>query len=60
VKFDMDKAKAAATRKMVFDMLSADKVPFVGYHMPFPGVGYVETRGEGGYRYVPTSYQMML
>ncbi len=60
VKFDMDKAKAAATRKKVFDMLSADKIPFVGYHMPFPGMGYVETRGEGGYRYVPTSYQMML
>lgn len=60
VKFDMDKAKAAATRKQVFDMLSADKVPFVGYHMPFPGMGFVETRGEGGYRYVPASYQMML
>lgn len=60
VKFDMDKAKAAATRKKVFDMLTADKIPFVGYHMPFPGMGYVETRGEGGYRYVPTSYQMML
>ncbi|MGQ7848418.1 MBL fold metallo-hydrolase [Granulosicoccus sp. 3-233] len=60
VKFDMDKAKAAATRKTVFDMLATDKVPFVGYHMPFPGMGYVETRGEGGYRYVPTSYQMML
>jgi glyoxylase-like metal-dependent hydrolase (beta-lactamase superfamily II) len=60
VKFDMDKAKAAATRKKVFDMLSADKVPFVGYHMPFPGIGFVETRGEGGYRYVPSSYQMML
>lgn len=60
VKFDMDKAKAAATRKKVFDMLSADKIPFVGYHMPFPGMGYVETRGEGGYRYVPVSYQMMM
>jgi len=60
VKFDMDKAKAAATRKRVFDMLAADKVPFVGYHMPFPGMGYVETRGEGGFRYVPSSYQMML
>ena len=60
VKFDMDKVKAAATRKKVFDMLSAEKVPFVGYHMPFPGMGFVETRGEGGYRYVPSSYQMML
>lgn len=60
VKFDMDKAKAASTRKKVFDMLTADRIPFVGYHMPFPGMGYTEARGEGGYRYVPTSYQMML
>lgn len=60
VKFDMDKAKAAQTRKKFFDMVAADKIPFVGYHMPFPGMGYAETRGEGGYRYVPVSYQMML
>jgi len=60
VKFDADKAKAAATRRQVFDMLAADKTPFVGYHMPFPGMGFVETRGQGGYRYVPASYQMML
>ncbi len=60
VKFDMDKAKAAATRKQMFDMLTADKIPFVGYHMPFPGLGYSEARGEGGYRFVPVSYQMML
>ncbi|MFK7993921.1 MAG: MBL fold metallo-hydrolase [Granulosicoccus sp.] len=60
VKFDMDKAKAAETRKKMFDMFTADKIPFVGYHMPFPGMGYSEARGEGGYRYVPVSYQMML
>ena len=60
VKFDMDKAKAAATRKQVFGMLAADKIPFVGYHMPFPGTGFVETRGEGGFRYVPASYQLDL
>lgn len=59
VKFDMDKAAAAATRKKVFDMVSADRFPLIGYHMPFPGMGYVETRGEGGYRYVPHSYQLI-
>jgi hypothetical protein len=40
-------------------MLAADKVPFIGYHMPFPAVGYVETRGDG-FQYVPASYQLML
>jgi glyoxylase-like metal-dependent hydrolase (beta-lactamase superfamily II) len=59
VRFDADKAAAAATRRAVFGMLAADKVPFIGYHMPFPGMGYVEAR-EDGFRYVPASYQMML
>ena len=59
VRFDMDKAAAAATRKSVFGMLAADRVPFIGYHMPFPGMGFVEAR-DSGFRYVPASYQMML
>ena len=59
VRFDMDKAAAAATRKAVFGMLAADRLPFIGYHMPFPALGYVEANGSG-FRYVPASYQMML
>ncbi len=56
--FDMDKEAAAASRRNVLGMLAADKVPMVGYHMPFPGAGFVETRGDG-FRFVPVSYQMM-
>lgn len=59
VRFDMDKAAAAATRRRVLGMLAADRLPFIGYHMPFPAIGFVETRGDG-FRYVPASYQMML
>ncbi len=59
VRFDMDKAAAAATRRRILGMLAADRVPFIGYHMPFPAVGYVETAGDG-FRYLPTTYQMML
>lgn len=59
VRFDRDKAAAAATRRRMLNMMAADKIPFVGYHMPWPGVGYVETRGEG-FHYVPASYQLML
>ncbi|NOD47884.1 MULTISPECIES: MBL fold metallo-hydrolase [unclassified Ruegeria] len=58
VRFDMDKAAATAARRNVLGMLAADKVPMVGYHMPFPGAGFVETRGDG-FRFVPVSYQMM-
>ena len=59
VQFDMDKEEAARTRTRVFDMLAADRVPFIGYHMPFPAAGYVE-KLDVGYRFVPLSYQMEL
>lgn len=59
VKFDMDKAAAAATRRRVLDMMATDKTAFIGYHMPWPGVGYVEKRGDG-FAYAPHSYQLML
>jgi glyoxylase-like metal-dependent hydrolase (beta-lactamase superfamily II) len=56
VRFDMDKAQAAASRKKVFDMIATDKIAFLGYHMPFPAVGFVEKEGTG-YRFVPKTYQ---
>jgi glyoxylase-like metal-dependent hydrolase (beta-lactamase superfamily II) len=59
VRFDADKAQAAASRKSVFGMIAADRVPFIGYHMPFPVLGFVEAAGEG-FRYVPASYQFMM
>ena len=59
VKFDADKPAAAAARKSVFGMLAADRVPFIGYHMPFPSLGYVEASGDG-FRYVPASYQLIM
>jgi glyoxylase-like metal-dependent hydrolase (beta-lactamase superfamily II) len=58
VVFDTDKEAAAASRRRILSMLAADRVPMIGYHMPFPAAGFVETRGEG-FRYVPVSYQMM-
>ncbi|RBW52331.1 MBL fold metallo-hydrolase [Ruegeria sp. A3M17] len=58
VRFDMDKAAATASRRDVLGMLTADKVPMIGYHMPFPAAGFVEPRGDG-FRFVPVSYQMM-
>ena len=57
VRFDMDRAEAAKTRKRVFDMIAADRLAFLGYHMPFPAVGFVEKAGEG-FRFVPVSYQL--
>lgn len=59
VRFDMNKEDAVATRKRLLDMLATDGVPFSGYHMPFPAVGYVERDGSG-YRYAAASYQFVL
>ena len=59
VRFDMDKEAAAAARKNVFGMIAADRIPFTGYHMPFPAVGYVQ-QIDGGFRYMPASYQLDL
>ena len=59
VKFDMDKPAAAATRHRLLDMMATDRLAFVGYHMPWPGIGYV-ARTDDGYRYEAMSYQLML
>lgn len=58
MRFDSDKVAANATRRRVLDMLATDRMPMIGYHMPFPAVGFVETRGDG-FRFVPVSYQLM-
>ena len=59
VSFDMDKEGGAAARRQVFDMIAAERIPFIGYHMPFPAAGFIETLDDG-YRFVPVSYQMLL
>lgn len=58
VSFDSDKTAASQSRRQILRMLAGDRVPMIGYHMPFPAAGFVETRGDG-FRYVPVSYQLM-
>jgi len=58
VRFDADKAAAAATRRRLFGMAATDGIAILGYHMPFPAVGYVEEAGDG-FRWTAHSYQLM-
>lgn len=58
VRFDMDKAMAAESRRRVLGMIAADRIPAVGYHMPFPALGFVEAAGDG-FRWVPEQGQLM-
>ena len=60
VRFDADKAAAAASRRNVLGMIAADRIPAIGYHMPVPAVGYVDTASDGAeFRWVPESGQLM-
>ncbi|MGB6538950.1 MAG: MBL fold metallo-hydrolase [Xanthobacteraceae bacterium] len=56
---DDDKDKAVLTRTRMLDMAASDKLPVAGYHMPFPGIGFIE-RSAGSHRWVPVSYQLNL
>jgi glyoxylase-like metal-dependent hydrolase (beta-lactamase superfamily II) len=53
---DDDPDRAVATRKRILDMVATDGLWAVGFHMPFPGIGYVE-KAQGSYRWVPAGYQ---
>ena len=56
---DDDKDKAVASRKRILDMVASEGLFVAGFHMPFPGLGWVEKAGAA-YRWVPHSYQMNL
>ncbi|MGD9923504.1 MAG: MBL fold metallo-hydrolase [Pseudorhodoplanes sp.] len=51
---DMDGPMAVATRRKLYDMLAAEKMPVTGYHLPFPALGQIEKSGNG-YRFVPVA-----
>lgn len=59
VQFDMDGAKAAETRKRIYDMVAAERLQLTGYHYPFPATGFIEKDGNG-YRVVPAVWQPVL
>ena len=53
--FDQDGAKAEETRRKVYDMLVAEKMPVQAFHYPFPSLAYVEKAGSG-YREIPVPW----
>jgi glyoxylase-like metal-dependent hydrolase (beta-lactamase superfamily II) len=56
--FDDDPQKAVATRKRILAMTAAEKMFVVGFHMPFPSLGWIDTAADGRHRWVAASYQM--
>ena len=53
---DTDGELAVTTRKKLLDMAAADRIPVLGYHFPFPGVGHVKAEGDA-YRFIPALWQ---
>jgi len=45
--FDQIPDMAEATRRKVYDMLAADRIPVQGFHYPFPALAHVEKRATG-------------
>lgn len=57
--YDTDGAQGVASRLKVFDMLATDRLPFVSYHFPWPGLGHVAKQGDA-YRYFAAPMQTVL
>ena len=48
---DMNREKAALTRKLLLDRLASDKIGLAATHLPAPGFGHVETN-QSVWRYI--------
>ncbi len=59
VRFDIDKEMAVTTRGRVLSRLADERIPFIGYHMPYPAIGYIARTGTDAFRYSPATYQFM-
>jgi glyoxylase-like metal-dependent hydrolase (beta-lactamase superfamily II) len=59
VAFDTDSRQGVAARVKLFEMLAAQKIPMLAFHMAWPGIGHVVKLGDG-FRYLPTPMQLVL
>ncbi|MBV9260292.1 MAG: MBL fold metallo-hydrolase [Pseudolabrys sp.] len=53
--FDTEKEIAVQTRRKIYDMAAADKIPIQGFHFYFPSVCYVQ-KTASGYGLVPAPW----
>ena len=62
--FSMDDnpEQAAISRRRVLEMAAEGGMPVVGFHLPFPALGFVERRGKelDGFEFRPATYQFNL
>ncbi|WP_186418796.1 MBL fold metallo-hydrolase [Bosea sp. CS1GBMeth4] len=53
---DRDRDAALSARRRIFDRAAADRIPVLGFHYPFPGLGHL-LRTDSGYAWVPAGWQ---
>lgn len=51
--FDLDPEQALATRRTLLERAVAENMSVMGFHFPFPSVGRVAARAEGGWEWMP-------
>lgn len=51
VNSDQNMKQGAASRTALLDQLANEKIRLIGFHLPYPGIGYAE-RKDGAYRFV--------
>jgi len=56
--FDTDPDQAVASRTKTLDMARSERLPFLAYHFPWPGIGHVSKDGDG-YRYHPAPMRVV-
>ena len=59
VAFDTDPKQGVETRIKVMDMLAAQRMPALVYHLPWPGIGHFAKQGDG-FRYEAEPMQLVL
>ena len=59
VAFDTDPKQGIETRVKIMDMLAAQRMPALVYHLPWPGIGHFAKQGDG-FRYVAEPMRLVL
>lgn len=54
--FDADPAQAVESRKMILQMASDNNAQVMGYHFPFPGLGYALANDDGTWEFLPAAF----
>lgn len=54
---DDDPDAAAVSRRRILNRVASDNIPVIGFHIPFPSIGYVAGKDKG-FEFCPATYQL--